>query len=270
MVEWIRLLVDDEALARALSDYALVAARLGPLTLIAPWWALRASPVLVRATVTLALTVAFGAVAGGALPVPSVPTTGLPLACLRESIVGTVFAVAASMPFWSLGWAGRLVDTWRGASLAEVLTPDGGERTSPLGDLYLMLGVVLFLAWGGHVLVLDAFADTLVAVPLGATSHAGSWPRVALGAAELVGSALAFAVSAAAPAAVAMVMTEMGIGLVARTAPQIPVFFMAMPLRAAVGLAIALLSASILVGEGVVWRAPVHAPVRVLSPLGSP
>ncbi|MCB9636641.1 MAG: flagellar biosynthetic protein FliR, partial [Sandaracinus sp.] len=77
----------------------------------------------------------------------------------------------------------------------------------------------------------------------------GSAPELALGAARLTGSALAFAVAIAAPAGVAIVLVETALGLVARSAPQIPVFFAGMPLRATVGLAAALLGLAVLLGE---------------------
>ena len=57
-----------------------------------------------------------------------------------------------------------------------------------------------------------------------------------MGSLRLVADALAFATALTAPAAVAIVVVEVALGLVARATPQIPVFFARMPLRAAVGL----------------------------------
>lgn len=239
----------DVAFSRALSVGLLVAARLAPLTVLAPWLALRGAPPVLRAALILTLTAAlFPIAAASAGPLPS---GVLPLGALalKEALVGAVFAVVTALPLHALDWAGRLVDSWRGASLSEVIAPPTGERTSPLGDLYLMAGVVLFALLGGHRLAFAAFGEGLVVAPVGAVDVAAGAAGLLEGAARLSASALAFATALAAPAAVAIVLVELSLGLVGRSAPQLPLFFAGMPLRAAAGLAAALLGLAVLLGE---------------------
>ncbi|MEO0321374.1 MAG: flagellar biosynthetic protein FliR [Myxococcota bacterium] len=229
---------------RVLSLGALTAARVAPLTVVAPWLMVRDAPALVRSGVILALTVAFAPLAFASAPATlQVPFV---VALVREGLIGTCFAFATALPFYAFDFAGRLVDTWRGAGLAEVIAPPTGERTSPLGDLQLLAAVALFATLGGHRLALLAFAEGLTIAPVGATPLAGGTASVALGAAALSGAALAFAAAVAAPAAAAIVLVEASLGLVARATPQIPVFFAGMPLRAAAGLLGALLAAAAL------------------------
>ncbi|MEM9067390.1 MAG: flagellar biosynthetic protein FliR [Myxococcota bacterium] len=230
---------------------ALVAARIAPLTVFAPWLTLRRTPPIIRGSLIVALTVALTplALTSAGSAVDSVGPLVFGAMALREALVGTLFAVATALPLYALDWSGRLVDTWRGASLAEVIAPPTGERTSPLGDLYLMMGVVLFLTLGGHRVAFAAFADALVVAPVGDVNLVGGAGTVAFGAARLSASALAFATSVAAPMAVAIVVVEMSLGLIARSAPQVPVFFAGMPLRAATGLGAALAGLSLLVGQ---------------------
>jgi type III secretory pathway component EscT len=236
-------------LERYIALGALVAARVGPLTVLLPWLALRAAPALLRTALILALTLAVAPMTADAIE--TLPTSGaaLGLLALRETLVGTVFAFSAALPFFALGWSGQLVDTWRGASLAEVIAPPTGEQTSPLGDLLLLGGVALFLALGGHRFALMAFAEGLVAMPVGSVVLADDLAAVILTTMHLAGAALAFAAAIAAPAAVAIVLVEMGLGLIARSAPQIPVFFAGMPLRAATGLFALLLAVALVVDE---------------------
>lgn len=237
-----------EAVSRAMRVGVLVAARLAPVAVLAPWLAMRATPPWARAAITLTLTVALAppAIASAASP----PDDALAVTALvaHEALRGAVFAIASALPLYALDWAGRLVDTWRGASLAEVMAPPTGERTSPLGDLYLLMGVAIFAALGGHRLALGAFADALQQAPVGTVVPADALGPAAFGVARVVADALAFATALAAPAAVALVAVEVALGLVARVAPQVPVFFAGMPLRAAVGLAAALVALSVVVG----------------------
>jgi type III secretory pathway component EscT len=245
----IELLGGEDAVTRGLVVATLVAARVGPVAALAPWLTLRATAPIVRTAVIVALTACLAPLAYRTVDTVSFPPATVVLLAAREALLGTIFAIASALPLYALDWAGRLVDTWRGASLAEVLAPPTGERTSPLGDLYLLLGVAVFAATGGHRLAIAAFAETLSATPVGVYALDATLADIALGAARITGHALAFAMALAAPAAVAIVAVEVSLGLVARTAPQVPVFFAGMPLRAATGIAAALIGLSVLVGE---------------------
>jgi len=190
----------------------------------------------------LALALAPSVVAGPAL-LPEQPLV-LFLGGARELLVGTVFAIAVALPFFALRWAGELTDLWRGSFLYQALAP--AERPSPIASLYLITALVLFFSLGGHRVAIDAFAATLVRVPVGAALAAAGLSQTALGAIELLGSAIALAAAFAMPVAATLVLTELGLGLLGRAAPQIPLFFAAMPLRAALGLGAALLALSAL------------------------
>lgn len=243
LVTW---LGGESAITRAVLVGMLVAARVAPLTILAPWLAVRQAPAMLRTAVVLALTFALTPLAMQSAPeIPESPTIVAALA-LREAMVGAVFAIATALPMHALEWAGSLVDTWRGSNLAEILAPPTGTRTSPMGTLYVMMGVVLFIAVGGHRVALEALADGLAEVPVG-TGQILAPDVIAFGAARIFGQALSFAAVLAAPAAVAIVLVEVALGLVARASPQVPVFFAGMPLRAATGLGAALLGLALLV-----------------------
>ncbi len=254
---------------RHLAVGALLAARVLPLVLLTPFFAVRAAPSLLRTAVALALVVALEPLAASVAP-PLPGALGLAGLAVREALVGAVFAVVAALPLHALGWFGGLVDAWRGAGQGEVGLPDG-ERASPLGALASLLGVALFVTLGGHRLALASFAEGLVRAPVGGTMDVDGLRAAALGAARLVGDALAFAAALAAPAALAIVLVEVALGLIARAAPQIPMFFAGMPLRAAVGLGAVLLSLSLAVERlPAAFRAAVSAAGALVGRLAVP
>ncbi|MCA9530263.1 MAG: flagellar biosynthetic protein FliR [Myxococcales bacterium] len=222
---------------------AWVAARVAPLTVFVPWLGLRGLPSAVRAGLTVVLTLALAPLAWVSMaPLPA-STLAWGVTLLRELTLGAAFALVAALPFEALRWSGQVTDAWRGASLSDLVS-FGGAPSSPLGELFALFGVVLFFGLGGHLLALRAFADTLVAAPVGAVAldATAGW----LMAARVTGDALALAVAFAAPAAVWVVSIELTLGLVGRAAPQLPVYFAGMPLRAAAGIAAAFFSVALL------------------------
>jgi type III secretory pathway component EscT len=242
----LELLGGQGSALRTIAIAILVAARVAPLTLLVPWLALRSTPVLLRSALLLALTAAMMPIALATTPaLPDPDPISFAALAAREAAIGTVFAIVTAIPLHALDMAGRLIDAMRGAAQSEIATPSG-DGSSPLGALHGMLGAVLFLALGGHRLVIAALGEGMVTVPPGSAIAAPELAELALGAARIVVAALALAVSFAAPAAVSLVVVEVGLGLAGRAAPQIPMHFAGMPLRAAIGIAAALLALSVL------------------------
>lgn len=240
-------------LARGVPVALLVALRVAPLTVLAPWIALRGSPPLLRAALLCVVTAALLPHALSSAPALPTDAPSITAIALREVALGTMLAIACALPLHALHESGRLVDVLRGAQ-GEASGPSG-ERTSPLGALQLLLGTSLFLAVGGHRLVLGAMAEGLHSMPPGAGSLEAS---VLLEVGRALTHTLTLAVSFAAPALLALVVSDVALGLVARSAPQIPVHFAGMPLRSAVGIAALLLSLALLVphlGELFAWAA---------------
>lgn len=158
----------------------------------------------------------------------------------REAAVGLTVGFVGSLVFLAAEGAGRLVDTLRGANMAEVLSPATEGRSSPLGDVMLLLTCVIFLELGGVGLVSAALYRSYEAVPLAlgnAPDNLAAAARlVAITTAMLIESTLALA----APALVAMLLADLVLGAIARMAPQIPVYFVGMPLKALAGVGIVL------------------------------
>lgn len=235
-------LFGTEELERRVSVVLLVAARVAPMTVFAPWIALRGSPPMLRAALLAILTFALYPHALAATPPLPGDLFSLVAIGLREVALGTMIAIACALPLHALHESGRLVDVLRGAQ-GEVTGPSG-ERTSTLGAFQLLFGTALFLAVGGHRLVIASMADGLHVLPPGSGALSGD---ALLEVGRALTQTLTIAVSFAAPALLALVATDVALGLVARSAPQIPVHFAGMPLRSAVGMAALLLSLALMV-----------------------
>ncbi len=207
--------------------YALVLARTVPLAFLAPWLGMRGTLGAARLTAAAVLALALtGPALVHAAPLPGDPLSLAGLT-LREALIGAAFAVAVSVPVFALAWTGDLLDRFHTARDA---------RPGPLGTLYLGAGVALFVLVGGHRLALRAYADGFATLPLGAPPAEG----LALGVAQTVGVAFALTLAFAAPAALAFVLLEVGLGLAARASPAVREAGQALSLRAGLALAAAL------------------------------
>ena len=230
-------------LERVIWAIAVGSARTLPIAWLLPAFGGQNVPAPVRMGIGLALSALCLPHVLLALPSPvSGGITFWILLLMREAAVGLTVGFVGSLVFLAAEGAGRLVDTLRGANLAEVLSPATEGRSSPLGDVMLLLACVIFLEMGGVGQVAAALYRSYEAVPLSLASTPASLAAAArlvvITTAMLIESTLALA----APAVVAMLLADLVLGAIARMAPQIPVYFVGMPLKALAGVGIVLLA----------------------------
>jgi flagellar biosynthetic protein FliR len=185
--------------------------------------------------------------AAAAAEIAQASAPALVLLVAREILVGLTLGLVVSFAFRAAEAAGRLADTLRGANVAEILVPTTDERSSPLGALYLLVATALFLEIGGVPRLVEALGRSYDAVPMAAVPSAAAGAArasalVALASARLIESALGLA----APVVVALWLTDVALGLVARLAPQLPVYFVGLPLKGLLGVAMVLLGLGVL------------------------
>jgi type III secretory pathway component EscT len=159
----------------------------------------------------------------------------------RELLVGATVGFCAATMFRAAEAAGRLADVARGANLAEVLSPISDERTSPTGDLYLLVAIIVFLELGGLRVFATALARSYEAIPVGAAATFAGLHSAAELLTACVGKLLESAIGLAAPVVVALWLGDVALGLIGRAAPQIPITFVGMPAKALLGLGAVLL-----------------------------
>ena len=212
----------------------LIAGRILPVVLLVPVFGGKRLPIPAKLGLVACLVTAVYPEAGFTVPVPSgLVYIGL---LLKELALGTVLALAGSCLFEGMKIGGQLIDNLRGSAGAHAYVPQSDERTSPAGDLHLLLCILVFFAAGGPVIFFKAFQQSLVSLPVCSLPKATQCAQAADLALTVTGQAIRMGVSIAFPAMVALLAADMLLGFMNRTAPQIQVFFLGMPLRSVVGI----------------------------------
>ena len=236
-------------LSTALLLLALCAARVIPVLVLAPFLGGRLVPGTVKVGLAVAIALLIWPQALRGVALPQLGTVHVVLLLAKEAFVGVALGLCAALVFLAAEAAGQLVDVARGASMAESLVPQSGTRASPVADLYLQLAVVVFLALGGHRLVLAALARSYEVVPVTTFPSAAGLGALALATVEMTGQMLLVAVGLATPVLLAAVLTDLALGLVNRVAPQLNAFVLGMPAKALVGAVLVLVTLSLVAGE---------------------
>lgn len=186
-------------------------------------------PVKVGLTVILALTL---------MPFVALPETGpapaLAVMAAREVAVGLALAMSVRIVTAAAELAGYLAGFQLGFSYAAIVDPQSGVRNNIIASLYGSLATMVLFGLNGHHAVIQALASSYGRVPVGLTGIDGPVPELV---ARMLGAIFTTGAQLAAPVVVALLLTELALGLMARVAPALNLMVIGFPARLVVGLA---------------------------------
>ncbi len=225
----------------------LAFARMLSFLVVVPFFGGAAVPARVKVATATAFVVILYPSLAAELPKDGGPLPFGPLGFIallaKEAFVGYTLGFVASLVFEAVTVAGRVIDFQRGSTIAELFAPQLQTRVSELGQFKLQFAIVLFLAIGAHHFFIGALLRSFEVVPALNFPHIqAGWTPAAEFITRITGGVISIGVQLAAPAMIALLLTDLFFGIVNRVAPQINVFFLSLPVKMAVGLAVVLLA----------------------------
>ena len=178
-------------------------------------------------------------------PVVALPAVenGLVLVVARELVIGVSIGLAIHIVVSAAELAGYLAGFQAGFSVAAIIDPQRGVRNNMIASLYGLLTLFVFFAVDGHPAVLVALVDSYTALPIGAGAIDQSLVSSVAGALGLV---FTYGVRLAVPVVMALLIVELGLGLIARTAPAMNLMVIGFPVRVLAGLIALVLAIGVL------------------------
>lgn len=159
---------------------------------------------------------------------------GFVVMVIKEIFIGLTIGYATTMLFAAVQFAGRLVDTQMGFAMVQLVDPFSNAATTVTGQFQVLLYSIIFLLVNGHYFLLLAVGKSFEFIPLlGASMPSGVVANYLVG---MVGNIFVLAIRLAAPVFTVLLLTSVSLGVVARTVPQINIFFVGLPLKIGVGM----------------------------------
>jgi type III secretion protein T len=221
--------------AQLMATYAIAMPRLLMMFSMIPMLTRESLPGLLRFGVVAAMATLL--VPGLLEPVAGAERDVLATAMLvgKESLLGVMLGFLVAVPLWAFDTMGSYIDNQRGASIAQTINPMSGHDSSPLGELFSQAALTYMLAGGGFVLILGIGYRSFELWPiLSWTPHlSDETPQILLGQLDRL---TRLAVLLGSPVILSMLLAEIGLALVSRFAPQLQVFFLAMPVKSGIAM----------------------------------
>ena len=221
------------------TGFFLVLARVSPLFVLAPLFSSKMVPARVKGIVAVGISIGLTPIAvhGQTIPTDPMAVAGM---IVIQVLVGLAFAFAVGMVLTAIEAAGALTDMVAGFSYGSVVDPINGNQGGTMTNLYSLVGLAMFIAIGGDAWTLRGLQKTFDLVPL---TKAPQIASLTSGVEQAFATIFVSAVEVCAPVILALLITDVAFGMIAKVVPQVNIFGVGFPMK--VGVAMLVVAASL-------------------------
>lgn len=256
-----------------ISLFFLFLARILPIIGLSPFFGARVLPNPVKVAFGIALFAVFMPQLTTQVKQPLFFNPALVMLLIKEAFIGFLMGFVISIPFMIVQSTGIIIDHQRGGSSLMVNDPSIQNQSSPLGTLFNFILIYVFFLINGPFLVLDAVSLSYEMVPpdqfLNRNLFNPETPLFQL-MSSILNRTMVIATQLAAPALIAILMTDVFLGIANRLAPQVQITFLGMPLKSLLGLTVIFVGWQLLVNqmmtESYSWIRLLNDMVQMLTP----
>jgi flagellar biosynthetic protein FliR len=165
----------------------------------------------------------------------NLPLDALPLAVwiIREVLLGVLVGFATTVFFMGLQMGGSVIGVQVGFGMINIIDPMTGTSVTILGQFIYFIAVLLFFTLDGHHFLIRALTESFSVIPLGESVLTGLTLKKMV---ELTAQVFVVAIKIVAPTMGVLICVTFGMGVLARTVPQMNIFIVGFPLNICIGL----------------------------------
>ena len=221
-----------------IAAFVYPAVRVFAFVATAPVFSNTSIPLRSRVTLGVALSV-------GILPlvdvVPAIdPGSGQGLFLIaREMLVGVAIGFVMRIAFAAVSLAGELIGFQMGLGFAVFFDPQSTGQTPVISQFVTLLATLVFLAMNGHLMMVATLAQSFQLIPIQiALPHPGAWWNIVIWGHKIFAVGLLLSL----PVTVALLVTSMALGILARAAPQLNLLAIGFPITIVGGFSILIMT----------------------------
>ncbi len=205
--------------------------RIGAMLMAMPVFGTRLVTVRVRLIAALAITFLVIPLLPPMPEVAPLTVQGL-IVSLQQVLIGLAMGFLLQLVLQALVIAGEAIAMSMGLGFASMVDPANGVNVPVISQFLLILGTLLFLALGGHLMLIQFVVGSFQSLPVAVDgiTRDSFWAIVSFGSQMFIG-----AVWVALPALISILVTSLAMGIMTRAAPQLNIFSVGFPVTMLAG-----------------------------------
>jgi len=223
--------------------WLLAMVRPGAAFVAAPVFGSPQVPIQLRAIVALAVGLPATAIVPFAMPDGGLVSIAGMALIAGEVLAGLALGFAVQIGFSAALLAGETIGNAMGLGFAGMVDPQSGASSPALGQFLSILATFLFLAMGGHLVLITIVVESYRALPPGGPLMAAAQIRNLV---DFGGVVFAAGLTIALPVAFALILVQLVMAMLARTAPALNLFSVGLPAALLAGLVLMAIAAPVM------------------------
>lgn len=229
----------NDYLAINVFHFILIFARLGIVFLLMPGISAVYVPMRIRLILAVLVTLLVLPLVASGLPAQPESPAELIWLIVKESLVGAFMGGLIQIVMSALELAAFMISNAIGITNAMIDDPVTEEQTSIITGFLALIAVALIFITGVHHFILQALVDSYTLLQPAQPLFTGDMLQIG---ARLLDQAFAMGMRLAAPFIVYEMVFQITSGVLARLSPQLNVFFVAIPVKIILGIAVLMIS----------------------------
>ena len=209
-----------------------VLVRVSFIFFLLPLFGARGVPLLWKAGVSMLLAIVLTPVVPSPKTFPDTVPEVL-LGVMSEAILAFLLTFGIKMLFTAVQIAGQFMSFQMGFTMARAIDPTTGMQSTSLSQFLYLFTVLVFFSIDGHHLFIRALANSFQMVPPTSFSLKPTLASVLVKTSSLM---LLLALKIAAPIMITLFLSNLCLGIVARTVPQVNILMIGFPVNICLGL----------------------------------
>jgi flagellar biosynthetic protein FliR len=164
---------------------------------------------------------------------------------VNQLFIGAMMGLMLQVVIGAIVIAGQSIAGSMGLSMASMVDPNVGN-VPVISQFLVILSTMIFLGFGGHVIMISMIMDSFTALPIGQSilSQASFGKVVAWSSMIFLGGVLI-----ALPVMISLLFLSIGLGIITRASPSLNIFSVGFPASIAAGFVLMIISLESIIGR---------------------
>ncbi|MFD3157469.1 fused FliR family export protein/FlhB family type III secretion system protein [Haloimpatiens sp. FM7330] len=155
------------------------------------------------------------------------------MCCINEIFTGLILGYIIKFCFFAVQMAGQFIDMQIGFAMMNMFDPQSGSNVTVLGRAMYWISLVLFFIVDGHHMLIKTLIESFNTVNLGNLILNQQSSMLVI---QSFVSFFTIGLKIALPILLVIIITDLTLGLVGRTVPQLNIMILGLPIKIVIGL----------------------------------